>query len=85
MNTFNNFLNYLGLTMNVSEESSAILLLSISHLIMAVIGFLCFINIAIYFIVVYFLDEKLLSKISEYTMLLKLVEIYRKTRLMLYL
>ena len=82
MNYLNQFLEFLGIHANLSEDSSPILLLLSCIFILSVIAMLSFINILIYLGVLYITEHKLfLDKISKYSLLTKLLSIYRKTRM----
>ena len=71
-----------GLGINVTPDSSPIVLLLSSVLVLSLIAFLSFINIGIYLISLHITNHKLfLDKISKWDILLKLLNIYRKTRI----
>ena len=64
MTKFIEFLNSFGL--NVSEDSSNLLLFACSICILAIVAFLSVVNIMLYFGVIYIFDRKeFLSKVSK--------------------
>lgn len=80
MPQFIEFLHSLGF--NVSESSSPILLFAFLVCILSIISLLSFINILIYFGILYLSDNKvLLGKLSKWPYLLKIMFIYKQTRL----
>lgn len=80
MNNFINLLNSLGIS--ISLDSSPILLFLYVILFFAILGLLSIINIGIYLGVLYLSKNKLfLDKISKWTLLLTLLNIYKKTRI----
>jgi hypothetical protein len=80
MNNFINLLNSLGI--HVSVESSPILLFLYLIVFFTIFGLLSIINIGIYVGVLYLSNNKLLlDKISEWSLLLRLLNIYKKTRI----
>ena len=73
-------LNYLGIA--VSSESSPIVLVLASILILSSVALLSFINIGIYLFSLHLSNNKwLLDKVSNSRILLKLLNIYKKTRI----
>nr|YP_010697859.1 hypothetical protein P1Q01_mgp06 [Phellinidium ferrugineofuscum]WCF76820.1 hypothetical protein [Phellinidium ferrugineofuscum] len=74
------FLKYLGIHVNVNEFSSPILLFACSILIMSILALIIFIQIILYFAIKHITDDKvLLDKISKYTLLFKIFNMYRQT------
>lgn len=80
MNNFINILNYLGIS--VSIESNPVLLFLYVILLFAILGLFSFFNIVIYLGVLYLSNNRLLlDKISKWPLLVKLLNIYKKTRI----
>ena len=81
MNFLDQILHFIGISVDINESSSPIVLLAYSILGLNTIGLLCFVNIILYISVIYITEHKLfIDKISKYTVLFKLLNIYRKTR-----
>lgn len=80
MQIFIDLLNSLG--MNVSSNSSPLILFLIVIIGFALLGMLSVLNIGIYLAVLYLSNNKLfLDKISEWTILNRILNIYKKTRI----
>ena len=77
-----NFLHYLGINVEINNSTSPIVLLACCILVLNTIGLLCFVNIMIYISILYITEHKIfLDKISKYILLVKIVNLYRKTRI----
>lgn len=75
-------LKLLGVHVNISESSSPILLFACSILVLSIIALFCFINILLYFTILHITDNKLLlDKLSRYIILVKIINLYRQTRI----
>jgi len=84
LNVLLEFLNSLGLnlSLNINEESSPIILFALSILVLSLISLLCILNIILYLCIFYVSDNKvLLDKVSQYSWILFLFNLYKKTRL----
>jgi hypothetical protein len=80
MNNFINLLNSLGIS--VSVDSSPVLLFLYLILCFSILGLLSVINIGIYLGALYLSNNKLLlNKVSKWTLLFTLLNIYKKTRI----
>lgn len=80
MNNFINLLNLLGIT--VDSSSSPILLFLYLILFFSILALLSVINIGIYLGLLYLSNNKLfLDKISKWTLLLIVLNLYKKTRI----
>jgi hypothetical protein len=80
MNNFVNLLNSLGIP--VSVDSSPILLFLYLILCFSILALLSVINIGVYLGVLYLSNNKLfLDKISKWTLLLTVLNLYKKTRI----
>ena len=82
MKNLMNLLHYLGISIDINNSTSPIVLLAFSILGLSTIGLLCFVNILIYISILYITEHKIfLDKISKYILLVKIVNLYRKTRI----
>ena len=82
MQNITDFLRLLGINITINDSTSPIVLFACVILVLSIIALLCFINIVIYFTVLYLTEHKIfIDKISEYKYILKIINIYRKTRL----
>lgn len=80
LHILNNYEEYL--LSGISESNQNIFLLALSILILSSICMLCGIQVIIYLLVLYVLEHKVvLDKLSKYPILLKIINLYRKTRL----
>jgi len=76
------FLNSLGFNLSVNEESSPIILFSLSILVLSLIALFCILNIMLYLCILYVSDNKVLvDKLSQYSLGLSLLNLYKQTRL----
>lgn len=67
---------------HVSESSSPLLLFACSILLLSIVALLSFIYILIYLGVLYIVNTKtVLDKLSKYAFLLKIINVFNKTRL----
>jgi len=82
LNVLLDYLNLLGLNLSINEESSPIVLFSLSILILSLVSLFCILNIVLYLCILYVSDNKvLLDKISKYYLILYLFNLYKKSRL----
>jgi hypothetical protein len=83
MNQLINFLNSIGIHVNISESSSPVLLFAFSILVLSLIVLSCILNIILYLCVIYISENNqvILDIISKYKLLLKIFNIYKKTRM----
>jgi len=82
MNKLIEFLQSLGIQININPEIKPIVLFSIVILVLTLIALLCSINIFIYAIIIYISEnEKILNFIKKYKLLFKIFNYYKKTRL----
>jgi hypothetical protein len=51
-----------------------------SILVLSIIAFFCFINILIYFSILYIIDKKIMDRLSKNTILLRIATFYKQTR-----
>ena len=76
------FQSYFGFSLNPSAYTSPVFLLSCSILIFSLVALFCFVNIILYFAVLYILENKsLLEKVSQYKLLVKIINFYKNIRL----
>jgi hypothetical protein len=76
------FLNLLGLHININPETSPFVLFCIVILVLTLIALFCCINIFLYSIVLYITENKdILNYINKYKIILKIINFYKKTRL----
>lgn len=76
------FLSNFGIHVNISESSDPILLLCCSILVLAIVALFSFIQVLLYFGVLYITDHKyIIDKISKYSKLVKIMNIYKNTRI----
>ena len=77
------FLNMLGLHININPETSPIVLFCIVILVLTLIALYCCINIFLYCIVLYISENNnILNYIYKYNILLIIFNFYKKTRLL---
>jgi hypothetical protein len=77
------FLNMLGLHININLETSPIVQFCIVILVLTIIALICCINIFLYCIVLYISENKnILNYINKYKIILKIFNFYKKTRLL---
>lgn len=84
MNQLLSFLSRLGINLNISEDSSPVVLFAFSILVLSLIALMCIFTIIIQLLVLHVSsNEKLLERIqsSKYSLLLKLFNIYKQTRI----
>lgn len=82
MNIFTEFLHSLGVNITIDGNSSPVVLFACVILVLSVIALLCFINIVLYFAVLYITEHKVfIDKINKYKYIEKLVLVYKKTRI----
>ena len=82
-------LNYLkellalyGVYLNIDESSSPVILFALSILILSFVAMWCFITIVLYLGFLYLMENKvLLEKASKYNIIVKILNVYKKTRL----
>nr|YP_009344405.1 hypothetical protein [Pleurotus eryngii]APT42220.1 hypothetical protein [Pleurotus eryngii] len=66
----------------MDESSSPVVLFSLSFLIFSLVAMWCFITIVLYLGFLYLMENKvLLEKASKYTIIVKILNVYKKTRL----
>jgi hypothetical protein len=75
------FFQFLGINININESSSPLLLLVCGIFGLCFIALLCFINILTYFFIMYILDHSLIKNKITNIYLIKLINLYKKTRL----
>lgn len=81
MKEFNYILNYLGLGISISEETSPILQFCIVIMVLAIIALLCFINIMIYIGILYISSKiEFLNKLPKHWLFQKWFNLYISTR-----
>ena len=75
------YLQTFGLYLNINEDSSPLLLLSLSILVLSLVAFFCILNIIIYLTILYLSENEILkSKIFNHKILKKIYNFYRHTR-----
>lgn len=80
INLLNNYEEHM--LSGISESNQAIFLFALSILLISSVCMLCAIQIIIYLLVLYVLEHKsVLDKLSKYPLLLKIINLYRKTRI----
>ena len=68
MQNITDFLRILGINITINESSSPIVLFACVILVLSVIALLCFINIVLYFTILYITEHKIFTdKINKYT------------------
>ncbi|BCG68828.1 hypothetical protein (mitochondrion) [Collybia sordida] len=76
------FLNNLGIHVNISESSDPIVLFSCSVLVLSIIALFSFMQIYLYILILYISDNKyVIDRISKYSILVKIMDLYKKTRI----
>lgn len=82
MKTLMDFLQLFGINVNITESSSPIYLLACCILVLNIVGLFCFINVLIYFTVIYITAHKIFKEqISKYPYLVKIFNFYKQMRL----
>jgi len=77
-----NFLNNIGIHINISDSSSPVLLFVFSILVLSLINLFCVLNIILYLCVIYISsNQEILDKISKNILLLKIFNFYKNTRI----
>ena len=75
-------INMLGFNVELNDSTPNILLFACVVFVFAMMALLCFVNIMLYFFAIYITEHKLfLDWISKYSLLLKIVNFYNKTRM----
>ena len=82
-------LNYLkelllswGINLNIDDTSSPLVLFALSVLLLSLVAMWCFITIVLYLVFLYLMENKLLlEKVSKYSIIVKFISLYKKTRL----
>lgn len=76
------FLNNLGILVPIDESSSPIVLFALCILVLSVVSLLCFINILLYFMILYITEHKiLLDKLPTNVLFIKILNFYKQTRI----
>ena len=82
LNFLKEFLLSYGINLNVDDSTSPVVLFALSVLILSVVSMWCFITIVLYLGFLYLMENKLLlEKVSKYSIIVKFISLYKKTRL----
>lgn len=75
------FLHSLGIGLHVNENSSPFLLFVMLLLVFAIISLLCFINIVIFLVIMYYSnDARILNIMSQNAFVFRIFNLYKNTR-----
>lgn len=82
MNIISQFLNLFGKSLGITDESALMIQFIISLFVLSVLALFCIFNIVLYLTIFYVSENKsVLDFLSRYPLLLKIFNIYKKTRI----
>ena len=81
LNYLKELLAHYGVYLNIDESSSPVILFALSILILSFVAMWCFITIVLYLGFLYLMENKVLLEASKYNIIVKILNVYKKTRL----